>query len=87
MNAQENTRYHSGLGSCSPGQGVRTLGGQANPWYVDSSTLDLIDAGDSVDSLIYYAEVSGWLVGAGEPPKIVAITADGIRLLAECGLI
>jgi hypothetical protein len=23
------------------------------------------------------------LVGAGEPPKIVAITADGIRLLAE----
>jgi hypothetical protein len=62
-------------------------GGQAHPWYVDSSALDLIDAGDSVDSLIYYAEVNGWLVGTGEPPKIIAITADGIRLLAECGLI
>jgi hypothetical protein len=44
-------------------------------------------APDSVDSSIYYAEVSGWLVGAGEPPKSVAITADGVRLLEECGLI
>jgi hypothetical protein len=62
-------------------------GGQMYPWYVDSSTLDLVDAGDIVDSLVYYAEVNGWLVGAGEPPKIVSITADGVRLLAECGLI
>jgi hypothetical protein len=35
--------------------------------------------------LIYYAEVSGWLVGAGEPPKSIAVTADGVRLLEECG--
>jgi hypothetical protein len=62
-------------------------GGRTYPWYVDSSTLDLIDAGDVVDLLIYYAELNGWLVGTGEPPKIVAITADGVRLLAECGLI
>jgi hypothetical protein len=34
-----------------------------------------------------YAEVSGWLVGAGEPPLSVAITGDGVRLLVECGLI
>ena len=49
--------------------------------------LDLVDATDGVDSSIYYAEVSGWLVGAGEPPQGVAITADGVRLLEECGLI
>lgn len=40
-----------------------------------------------MDSSIYYAEVSGWLVGAGEPPKSVAVTADGVRLLEECGSI
>jgi len=51
------------------------------------SGLDLVDATDGVDSSIYYAEVSGWLVGAGEPPQGVAITADGVRLLEECGLI
>ena len=62
-------------------------GGRTYPSYVDSSTLDLIDAGDVVDLLIYYAELNGWLVATGEPPKIVAITADGVRLLAECGLI
>ncbi|MEA2908119.1 MAG: hypothetical protein QOJ15_200 [Bradyrhizobium sp.] len=56
-------------------------------WYVDRSALDLVDATDSVDSAIYYAEVSGWLVGAGEPPQSVAITADGVPLLEECGLI
>jgi len=39
------------------------------------------------ESSIYYTEVSGWLVGAGEPPKSVAVTADGIRLLEECGFI
>jgi len=44
-------------------------------------------APDSVDSSIYYAEVSGWLVVAGEPPKSVAVTADGVRLLEECRLI
>jgi hypothetical protein len=57
------------------------------PWYIDRAALELAHASDSVDSSIYYAEVSGWLVGAGEPPKSVAITADGVRLLEECGLI
>jgi hypothetical protein len=60
---------------------------RTQPWYVDRSALDLVDATDSVDSAIYYAELSGWLVGAGEPPQSVAITADGVRLLEECGLI
>jgi len=62
-------------------------GRRTQPWYVDRSALDLVDATDGVDSSIYYAEVNGWLVGAGEPPKSVAITADGVRLLEECGLI
>ena len=62
-------------------------GHRIQPWYIDRATLDLGHASDSVDSSIYYAEVSGWLVGAGEPPKSVAITADGVRLLEECGLI
>jgi hypothetical protein len=62
-------------------------GHRTQPWYVDRSALALVDATDGVDSAIYYAEVSGWLVGAGEPPKSVAITADGVRLLEECGLI
>jgi hypothetical protein len=61
--------------------------GRIQPWYVDRSTLNLSHAPDGVDSAIYYAEVSGWLVGAGEPPKSVAITADGIRLWEDCGLI
>jgi hypothetical protein len=52
-----------------------------------SAALNLVDATDSVVSAIYYAELSGWLVGAGEPPQSVAITADGVRLLEECGLI
>jgi hypothetical protein len=62
-------------------------GHRIQPWYIDRAALDLGQASDSVDSSIYYAEVSGWLVGAGEPPKSVAITADGVRLLEECGLI
>jgi|GraSoiStandDraft_25_1057303.scaffolds.fasta_scaffold1290704_2 hypothetical protein len=62
-------------------------GGQTHPWYVDSSALDLIDGADSLDSLIYVAELSGWLVGVGEPPTIIAITAEGVRLLEACGLI
>jgi hypothetical protein len=62
-------------------------GGQAHPWYVDSSTLDLIDGADRLESLIYFAELSGWLVGVGKPPTIIAITAEDVRLLAECGLI
>jgi hypothetical protein len=62
-------------------------GRRIQPWYIDRSTRDLGHASDSVDSSIYYAEVSGWLVGAGEPPQSVAITADGVRLLEECGLI
>ena len=57
------------------------------PWYVDRSTLVLADATDGVNAAIYYAEVSGWLVGAGEPPLSVAITSDGVRPLEECGLI
>ena len=62
-------------------------GHRTQPWYIDRAALDLGQASDSIDSSIYYAEVSGWLVGAGEPPKSVAITADGVRLLEECGLI
>src|SRR5258708_32302251 len=62
-------------------------GHRTQPWYVDRSALDLVDATDSVDSAIYYAEVSGWLVGAGEPPQSVAVTADGGRRLEACGLI
>jgi len=54
---------------------------RTQPWYIDRAVLDLGHASDSVDSSIYYAEVSGWLVGAGEPPKSVAITADGVGRL------
>ena len=54
---------------------------RTQPWYIDRAALDLGHASESVDSSIYYAEVSGWLVGAGEPPKSVAVTADGVRLL------
>jgi hypothetical protein len=60
---------------------------RTQPFYIDRAALDLGHASDSVDSSIYYAEVSGWLVGAGEPPKSVAVTADGVRLLEECGFI
>jgi hypothetical protein len=62
-------------------------GHRTQPWYIDRAALDLGHASDSINSSIYYAEVSGWLVGAGEPPLSVAITADGVRLLEECGLI
>jgi hypothetical protein len=62
-------------------------GRRTQPWYIDRSTLDLGHASDSVNSSIYYSELSGWLVGAGEPPQSVAITDDGVRLLEECGLI
>ena len=61
-------------------------GRRTQPWYIDRSALDLADF-DRVNSAIYYAEISGWLVGAREPPLSVAITADGVRLLVECGLI
>ena len=60
---------------------------RTQPWYIDRAVLDLGHASDSVDFSIYYAEVSSWLVGAGEPPKSVAIAADGVRLLEDCGLI
>ena len=59
---------------------------RTQPWYIDRSALDLADS-DRVNSAIYYAEVSGWLAGAREPPLSVAITADGVRLLEERGLI
>jgi hypothetical protein len=62
-------------------------GHRTQPWYIDRAALDLGHASESVDSSIYYAELCGWLVGAGEPPKSVAITTDGVRLLEECGLI
>ena len=62
-------------------------GRRTQPWCIDRAALDLGHAPDSVDSSMYYAEVSGWMVGAGEPQKSVAITADGVRLLEECGLI
>jgi hypothetical protein len=61
--------------------------GRIQPWYVDRSAIVLTAAANEVNSAIYYAEVSGWLVGAGEPPLSVAITADGVRLLEECGQI
>jgi hypothetical protein len=57
------------------------------PWYIERPAIVVADAADGVNAAIYYAEVSGWLVGAGEPPLSVAITADGVRLLEECGLI
>ena len=60
---------------------------RTQPWYIDRAALDLGHASESVDSSIYYAEVSGWLAGAGEPPKSVAVTADGGGLLEECGFI
>jgi hypothetical protein len=60
---------------------------RTQPWYIDRAALGLGRPLDSVDSSIYYAEVSGWLVGAGEPPKSVAVTADGVQLLEECGFI
>jgi hypothetical protein len=60
---------------------------RTQPWYIDRSAIELAHAADSVNSAIYFAEVSGWLVGAGEPPQSVAITADGVRLLEECGLV
>ena len=62
-------------------------GHRTQPWYIDRAALDLGHASDSVNSSIYHAEVSGWLVGAGEPPLSAAITADGVRLLEDCGLI
>ena len=62
-------------------------GRRPQPWYVDRSTIDLSDSPDNIDAAIYYAEVSGWLVGAREPPRSVAITAAGVRLLEEFGKI
>jgi hypothetical protein len=42
--------------------------GRIKPWYVDRSAIVVADAAAGVNAAIYYAEVSGWLVGAGEPP-------------------
>jgi hypothetical protein len=60
---------------------------RTQPWYIDRATLNLGRPLDSVDSSIYYAEVRGWLVGASEPPRGVAVTADGVRLLQVWGII
>ena len=61
--------------------------GRTQPWYVDRDKLSRDSVPDDLDGAIYYAELSGWLVGSGEPPKGVAITEDGVRLLEELGLI
>jgi hypothetical protein len=61
--------------------------GRIQPWYIDRGALVAAGAPADVDSAIYYAEVSGWLVGAREPPQAVAITPDGVRLLEDCALI
>src|SRR3979411_2028752 len=50
-------------------------GRRTQPWYISRSAIELVDAADGANSAIYYAEVSGWLVGSGEPPRGVAITA------------
>jgi hypothetical protein len=62
-------------------------GRRTQPWYISRSAIELVDAADGVNSAIYYAEVSGWLVGSGEPPRGVAITAAGVELLMKLGLI
>ncbi len=62
-------------------------GYRTQPWYVSRSELALAGAADSLNSAIYFAEVSGWLVGAGEPPHGVSITPAGVKLLEDRGLI
>jgi hypothetical protein len=62
-------------------------GRRTQPWYISRSAVELVDAADAVNSAIYHAEVSGWLVGSGEPPNGVAITADGVELLKKLGMI
>ena len=61
--------------------------GRIQPWYMDRGALAAAGAPVDTDAAIYYAEVSGWLVGAREPPNAVAITAEGVRLLEDCALI
>lgn len=69
-------------------QVYETAAHRIQPWYVDRAAIQLADATvESVDSAIYHAEVSGWLVGAGEPPQSVAITTAGVKLLEERGMI
>ena len=87
IDAKTTSRQYSGLGPCSHSPSLRALGAPDAAMVRYRAALDLGHASDGVNSTIYYAEVSGWLVGAGEPPLSVAITADGVRLLAECGLI
>lgn len=63
-------------------------GHRIQPWYVDRSAIQLADATfESVDQAINQAEVNDWLVSAGEPPQSVAITAAGVKLLQERGMI
>jgi hypothetical protein len=69
------------------GQVYELAGHRPQPWYVSRSDLDLAHAADGVNSAIYYAEVSGWLVGAGEPAHGVSITPAGIKLLEDRGMI
>jgi hypothetical protein len=61
--------------------------GRTQPWYIDRGALVAAGASGDVDSAIYFAELSGWLVGAREPPQGVAITPEGVRLLEDCALI
>ena len=60
---------------------------RTQPWYIDRAALNLGHPPESVDSSIYYAEVSGCWWALVNPRKSVAITADGVRLLEECGFI
>jgi hypothetical protein len=65
----------------------RIANGRIQPWYIDRGALTGAGVPDDFDAAIYYAEVSGWLVGAREPPQGVAITPEGVRLLVDCALI
>src|SRR3979411_1208787 len=58
-------------------------GRRTQPWYISRSSIALFDDAEVASSAIYYAEVSGWLVGSGEPPRGVAITAAGVELLKK----
>jgi hypothetical protein len=62
-------------------------GGRPQPWYVERSAIGIAAPVDGIAGAIYFGEVSGWLVGATEPPGGVAITPAGIQLLQERGLI
>jgi len=51
-------------------------GHRTQPWYIDRAVLDLGHASDSVNSSIYYAEVSGWLVGGRRCAAVSGVRVD-----------